>query len=966
MAGRGRLVLVVATLFAGEPDIQQPIAFTIDTRGRLWVAESYSYPIWLGAPQGKDRVTILEDTDGDGRADRRKVFCEGGTSFTGIALGFGGVWLCATPNLLFIPDADGDDSPDGPPVVKLDGWDVKAQHNMFNALTWAPDGWLWGCNGIMSNSRVGKPGTPDQERAALNCGVWRYHPVREVFEVVAHGTTNPWGLDFDARGEAFITNCVIPHLFHVVPGARFQRMFGQDFNAFSYELIPTCADHVHWDTIEQWSDIRRRGVTPTTDAAGGGHAHVGAMIYLGDNWPDSMRDSVFTCNIHGNRINRDRLERSRSGYVARHETDFLLANDRWFRGLELKHGPDGGVYLTDWSDTGECHDTDADNAHRETGRIYKITFGRTRSTNRDLSLLSDLELVVLQAHKNEWHVRTARRLLQERALQGKDLTAARAKLQETLDQHAEPLSRLRALWALNAIGGVSEDQISLLLDDSHEDLRAWAVRLLIDNAAPSTKTLARLAELASADPSPKVRLSLAAALQRLPVETRWPLAEALVTRSQDSDDTPLVLMEWYGLEPLVTADAARAAALLERVTIPKLTRFLARRILAADAAQGLALLLPRTASASEAAQYDLLSGMREALRGHKHTDAPENWSDVFALLSTSADPAVREQAALLGALFDDPKAIESLRSTLESNPAQVERRRRALEALTERRVPGLAPVVLRLLDDAALRSPAIRALGTYDDPRIPQALLERYSTLSETDRDDAVATLATRPSSARALLEAVHIGTVPRRDISATVARQILAFRDKDLEKRLESAWGTLRGTSADNVALMAKYKTALIPEPGRTPNAAQGRLVFNKTCLQCHRMFGVGGDVGPELTGSDRSSVDYILENVLDPSTAVGRDYQLATIATTDGRILNAIIRAQDEASITVQTANDRFILPRESVEEMTISNTSMMPEGLLDKLSIDEVRDLFAYLSAPSQIPAAQRGDSGDSGQP
>jgi putative heme-binding domain-containing protein len=130
--------------------------------------------------------------------------------------------------------------------------------------------------------------------------------------------------------------------------------------------------------------------------------------------------------------------------------------------------------------------------------------------------------------------------------------------------------------------------------------------------------------------------------------------------------------------------------------------------------------------------------------------------------------------------------------------------------------------------------------------------------------------------------------------------------------------------------------------------------------------MFGVGGDVGPELTGSDRSSVDYILENVLDPSTAVGRDYQLATIATTDGRILNAIIRAQDEASITVQTANDRFILPRESVEEMTISNTSMMPEGLLDKLSIDEVRDLFAYLSAPSQIPAAQRGDSGDSGQP
>ncbi len=196
------------------------------------------------------------------------MFYEGGTSLTGVALGFGGVWLTATPNLLFIPDADGNDTPDGPPVVKLDGWDEKAQHNMFNGLNWAPDGWLWGCNGILSNSRVGKPGTPDSKRTAINCGVWRYHPTREVVEVVAHGTTNPWGLDFDERGEAFITNCVIPHLFHAVPGARFQRMFGQDFNPYSYELMPTCADHVHWDTTEKWSDIRRIGVTRTTDEAG--------------------------------------------------------------------------------------------------------------------------------------------------------------------------------------------------------------------------------------------------------------------------------------------------------------------------------------------------------------------------------------------------------------------------------------------------------------------------------------------------------------------------------------------------------------------------------------------------------------------------------------------------------------------------------------------------------------------------
>ncbi|WP_406700497.1 PVC-type heme-binding CxxCH protein [Singulisphaera sp. Ch08] len=948
-----------ATLFAGEPDVHQPIAFTIDPKGRLWVVECYSYPIWLGGPQKKDRVIILEDTDGDGQADQRKVFYEGGTSLTGIALGFGGVWLCATPNLLFIPDADGNDMPDGPPVVKLDGWDVKAQHNMFNALNWAPDGWLWGCNGILSNSLVGKPGTPNEKRTAINCGVWRYHPTREVVEVVAHGTTNPWGLDFDERGEAFITNCVIPHLFHAVPGARFQRMFGQDFNPFSYELIPTCADHVHWDTTEKWSDIRRIGVTRTTDEAGGGHAHVGAMIYLGDNWPDAMRGSAYTCNIHGHRVNRDKLERLKSGYVARHEKDFLLANDNWFRGLDLKYGPDGGVYLTDWSDTGECHENDADNAHRENGRIYKITFGETKPAKLDLSQRNDRELVELQSHKNEWQVRTARRLLQERAASGKDVSAARTQLEALLNaDQAAPL-RLRALWSLNAIGGSMEDLLTGLLGDAHEDLRSWAVRFLVDEKTPSTKALTRFAEMAKSDPSPKVRLTLASALQRLPVETRWGIAEGLASHAEDAEDTPLVLMTWYGIEPLVPADRVRAASLIERVTIPKLRQFLTRRIIAADLVQGLAVLLPRTETTDDITRRDLLSGMREALRGHKQVPAPEGWAKRFELLSQSKDASVREQAAMLGLLFNDPNAIEKLRSTLESKSAEEGERHRALEALVERRVAGLVPVLQRLLDHPSLRSPAIRSLGAYDDPAIAPSLLKRYPTLSETDRDDVVATLASRPISAKALLEAVREQVVPRRDISATVARQILAFNNVALNKQLESAWGTLRGTSADKAALMTKYKAALAADAGRTPDASRGRLVFNKACLQCHKLFGAGGDVGPELTGSDRASIDYILENVLDPGAAVGRDFQLTTIATTDGRLLSGIIREQNEASITVQTANDRLILPREDVDDLKVSNASMMPEGLLDKLSPEEVRDLFSYLSAPAQVQPAEGRD-------
>ena len=262
---------------------------------------------------------------------------------------------------------------------------------------------------------------------AINCGVWRYHPTRAVFEAVAHGTTNPWGLDFDDLGEAFITNCVIPHLFHVVPGAHFQRMYGEDLAPHRYALMETCADHIHW-AGGLWTDSREgKG---KHGEAGGGHAHVGAMIYLGDNWPDRYRNDVFTCNIHGKRINRDRLERRGSGYVARHEPDFLMANDTWFRGLELKYGPDGAVYMTDWYDTGECHENDADNAHRENGRIYKISHGTPQPVTVDLAGLDDEALAQLQLHHNDWYVRTARRLLQERAAAGRDLSKAHRLLRD--------------------------------------------------------------------------------------------------------------------------------------------------------------------------------------------------------------------------------------------------------------------------------------------------------------------------------------------------------------------------------------------------------------------------------------------------------------------------------------------------------------------------------------------------------
>jgi len=566
-----------ATVFAGEPQVRQPIAFTIDHRGRLWVAESYLYPDWSKTGEGNDRIIILEDTDGDGRCDSQKVFWDKGANLSGLEVGFGGVWVCATPDFLFIPDADGDDVPDGPPVTKLDGWDLNARHNVFNGLTWGPDGWLYGCNGILSNSQVGPPGAPEEERVSLNCGVWRYHPVHKTFEAVASGTTNPWGLDFNDYGDMFITNCVIPHLFHVMPGAHFQRMFGQDLNPYVYGLIESCADHIHW-AGGAWQESR--GGQGKHSEAGGGHAHAGAMIYLGDNWPAEYRGNVTMCNIHGNRVNHDILERRGSGYVARHGKDFLLSKDQWFRGLDLKYGPDGGVYISDWSDTGECHDTDAHGAHRESGRIYKVTYGQPTPVKVDLSQKSDAELAELHLHKNDWYVRIARRLLQERAASGKDLTAALNRLREIFEKNADETRQLRALWTLHALDGLSEEELVRQLDRNSEYIRGWAVRLLCESRQPSMDALARFAVMAREDESPRVRLELAAALQRIPVEQRWDIATGLVSHEEDADDANLPLMIWYGIEPLVPADRTRAVQLAAKAKIPLLRQHIARRAVA--------------------------------------------------------------------------------------------------------------------------------------------------------------------------------------------------------------------------------------------------------------------------------------------------------------------------------------------------------------------------------------------------
>ncbi|TMQ33421.1 MAG: c-type cytochrome, partial [Planctomycetota bacterium] len=897
-----------------------------------------------------DRILIFEDRDGDGHFNTCKVFCDKLANVTGLEIGFGGVWVCATPNLLFIPDRDRDDKPDGPPEVMLDGWDLRGQHNVLNGLAWGLDGWLYGCSGNLSNSRVGKPGTPANERLFLSAGIWRYHPVRRQFEVVAHGTTNPWGIDFDDYGQMFITNCCNKHLWHVIAGAHFQRLFGPDPNPYSFGLMESPADHIHWAGGHYTTSIGGKG---KHSDMGGGHAHCGCMVYLGDNWPDLYRNHVFMCNIHGNRINQDILERRGSGYVGHHGRDFLFANDSWFRGVALHYGPDGGVFVADWTDTGECHNFRV--VDRTNGRIYKITYGKARPWHGDIAALSDRELVACLLHKNDWHVQHARRVFQERSLSGKLDPETHGRLWKILDDNPDITRKLRALWALHATGGLGESRLLALTNHAHEAVRAWAVQLLLDKETSAAVRL-RLAEMAARDESAFVRLYLASGLQRLRESERWPIAEGLLRHAEDAQDANLPLMIWYGVEPAVHYDAERGLALLGRAKIPLVREYIARRL--ADAARLVPVLTRKT---DAAIQRDVLRGLHAAIEGYGRTQAPSGWSKVYAKLSHSPDPEVRGPALALAVLFGDRRAQASLHRTLMDAKAPLSKRQDALLTLVSIKDPELLPLLQDLLTDSSLRGPALRGLAAYADETTPELILRHYSSFTDAEKSDAVQTLASRPAYALALLAAMEQGQVARRDLSAFTARQLLALNNPQVEARLRKVWGTVRSTSLEKAALMAKYKALLTPDFLAKADRSRGRLVFKQTCAACHRLFDEGGDIGPELTGSQRGNLDYVLENVLDPSAVFAKDYRVTVVETKDGRVLTGIIRQENDRVLILQTQNEKVTVPKKEIQSRARSPVSMMPEGLLDKLTNAEVRDLTAYLAGPEQVPLPKNGTNG-----
>jgi len=358
-------------------------------------------------------------------------------------------------------------------------------------------------------------------------------------------------------------------------------------------------------------------------------------------------------------------------------------------------------------------------------------------------------------------------------------------------------------------------------------------------------------------------------------------------------------------------------------------------------------------------QLDLLRGIHDAVKGRRKITMPKNWPVTAKKLAKSTNAEVREKTTLLSVIFGDPQALAALRKVVSDSKSPADERQTALSALAQNQDKALIPLLIALVEkptltgtDAQVRGPALRGLAAYNALNTPTVILARYAKFTEAEKCDAINTLASRPSYALQLLTAIEKKQVPSRDLSAFTARQLLGLNNKSITKRLNQVWGTTRATSKDKADLIAQYKRKLTGKELKKADKSHGRLVFSRTCAACHLLFGEGKKIGPDLTGSQRANLDYVLQNVLDPNAVVGRDYQMSVIVNDQGRIVTGIIAEENENTVTVLTPTGKVIIPKNEIEARKRSPLSMMPEGMIAKLNPEEFRDLVAYLASPLQV--------------
>jgi putative heme-binding domain-containing protein len=949
-------------LVASEPLVRQPVSISFDDRGRLWVLQYLQYPVPQGlkpvavdeylrtkydrrpdpppkGPKGRDRITILEDTDGDGVMDHSKDFVAGLNLASGFALGYGGVFVAQPPYLLFYRDANGDDVPDGDPEVLLTGFGMEDAHAFANSLTWGPDGWLYGAQGSTVSANI--RGIEFQQ------GIWRYHPKTKKFELFAEGGGNTWGIDFDRFGNLFAGGNTLEPLCHHVQGAYYVKGFGKHgplHNPYSFGYF---------------QPVEHKGPF-------GGGLTGGNVIYQGAAFPERFNDVCIAPNIRQNAVRWYPFETKGTTFATRQGGDFLVSSDPWFRPVDLLVGPEGAVYVADWYDIHLSHASPVNRSQwympsRDDGRIWRVAAkgakppSHSRATGTSLPLgkplqkMSPTELVGLLDHPNAWQRRELWQILGER-----EDHALVPALEERFASARDEVKALEALWAIYLSGGLDDAFAERALAHPGQSVRAWTVRLLADKCAVSDQLSGELVRLAKSDPSAVVRSQLACSAKRLPGKQGLAIVAELIQHGEDAHDPHIPLLIWWAIESKSLSDRDAVLALLANpetwrkpLVQDVLVERMARRFLAAGDKGGhsaCAWLLDHAPTAADSER--IVAGMETQLAGQRFDHVPPELSASLRRLSQNFRPS--PAVLCLSLRLGNTEAWPQLAALAKNLSAPQADRLKAIRALAEAGPPATTDELLPLVDSRepdAIADAALTALARFTTESLGSRLLERWPGLSAARRDRVVDALVSRRSWTRQLLAAVAAGRVDTKLVSIDQVRHMQLHGDPAIAREVASRWGSIRSTTPrEKQGRINAISILLTKGPGHAP---EGHALFTKHCAICHRLYGEGNQIGPDLTAADRKNLRVLLPNVVDPSAVIRPEFRAYNVVLHDGRILAGLLADSNHETLTMLDAkNQRTVIKRTDVEELRASELSLMPENVLAPLSNQDIRDLFAYL--------------------
>jgi putative membrane-bound dehydrogenase-like protein len=950
-------------LVLADPVIGQPLHISFDERGRMWLVEYLQYPHPAGLKavsrdqflrtvydkvpppppshfRGADRVTIHEDTDGDGVYDKHKTFAGGLNIATSVARSRGGVWVLNPPYLLFYPDRNNDDVPDGDPEVHLEGFGLEDSHSVASNLTLGPDGWLYGAQGSTVTGNIKRPGDKEKDIVhSMGQLIWRYHPETKSYEIFAEGGGNAQGLEIDSKGRIYSGhNGGDTRGFHYVQGGYYQKGFakhGSLSNPYAFGYFPHIAHH----PVQRFT-----------------HAFV---IYEGAALPKKYHGNLFGVGPLQSHVVLADVQPAGSTFKTKDIGHPITTTDTWVRPVNIAVGPDGGIYVADFYEQRIDHASHYQGrVHKESGRVYRLRARAAKPSAKqdtipwakfDYGKLSTRELLDVLKHPNKTHRQIALRLVGDR----KDASAIPA-IREMLANSTGQLA-LEALWALNLSGGLTGDVALAMLDHADPYVRLWTVRLLCDQKQVPGESAARLAALALSERNVEVRSQLACSARRLAAAQSLPIVRGLLARDEDAADPHAPLLLWWAIEAKAESDRDAVvamfseAALWDKVLVREhVLERLIRRYAAAATRKDL-LTCARLLGLSPGPEHTrrLMAGFEKAFEGRSLAPLP---AELTAALAKAGGGSL----ALQVRLGDGPAVAKAL-AIVADEKAKPQERAAFVQIFGEIREPRCVAVLLGIATksrDDSLRAAALGSLQAYNDPSIPAAIIPLHNTLSADVQEAAQALLASRPAWALALLKAIDAGTADKKLVPPTIVRKLLFHNDKDIAALVGKHFGVVQGsTTAEMRQEIDRYAQVIA---GAAGNPYSGKKLYAANCGKCHTLFGEGGRIGPELTAYKRDDLKTMLLNVVNPSAEIREGFENYLIYTADGRALNGFLVDQDSKVVVLRGVEGQTVsVERDNIDRMAPVPRSLMPEGVLKPLSAQEVRDLFAYLRATQPLP-------------